>query len=192
MVLSYRNLEMLSLQQDEKVADDDIKWIQKKSGEKALKIAFPVFTAIMLIAIVYTLIYEKEFQLFYFLAFVFFGFLSIESLKPQKVYACYGTIIDKTVRCARISGRGSVYLPYEKTEEIGASKHRFTLSETVEEFFYCTVEIDGRIYENVCCLEKDFPKINIGDRVIIANDNSYQCPVVYKCFAKKKNNSFSR
>lgn len=191
MVLSYRNLEWLSSEQDEKVTDDDIKMIQKKSGETALKIVFPVFSVIILIAIVYTWIYEEEFPLIYILVFIFFGFLSIGVLKPKEVYACYGTIIDKTVRCAKISGRGSIYLPYEKTEEIGTYKHKFTLSETVEEFFYCTVEIDGRIYENVCCLGKDFPKIDIGDKVIIANDDSYQCPVVYKCIAKKKNNSFS-
>lgn len=184
MILSYWNLKMLSSLQDEKVSDDEIKMIQKKSGEKALKICFPVLSVIMLIAIVYSLVYEKEFQLFYVLAFVFFGFLSIGSLKHKEECACYGTIINKTVRCAKISGRGSGYLPYEKTEEIGTFKHKFTLSETVEEFFYCTVEINGQIYENVCCLRKDFPNIDIGDRVIIANDDSYQCPVVYKCFAK--------
>lgn len=184
MVLSYWNLKTLSSLQDEKVTDDEIKMIQKKSGEKALKIVFPVLSVIMLIAIVYTWIYEEEFQLFYILVFVFFGFLSIESLKHKEVCVCYGTIIDKTARCAKISGRGSVYLPYEKTEEIGTFKHKFTLSATVEEFFYCTVEINGQIYENVCCLRKDFPNINIGDRVIIANEDSYHCPVVYKCFSK--------
>ena len=72
MVLSYWNLEMLSSLQNEKVTDDEIKMIQKKSGETALKIFFPVFSVILLIAIVYSLVYEKEFPLFYILAFAFF------------------------------------------------------------------------------------------------------------------------
>ncbi len=186
MILSYWNLKTLSSLQDEKVTDDEIKMIQKKSGERALNIFFPVFSAILFISIIYSLFYEKEFPLFYILAFAFFLTLSIESLKHKEKYACYGTVIGKTVRCAKISGRGSVFLPYEKTEETGTFRHKFTLSETVCEFFYCTVEINGQIYENVCCLSKDFPIIDIGDRVIIANDDSYDCPVVYKCFAKDK------
>ena len=89
-------------------------------------------------------------------------------------------------RCAKLSGKTICYLPFEKTVEAGTYKHRITLTETVYDYYYCTVEIDGQIYENVCCKDKDYKEIDIGERIIIANDDIYRCPVVYKFSDKTK------
>ena len=100
-------------------------------------------------------------------------------LKEKKTCACYGIVINKTIRCAEVHGRGSVYVPFEKTEADGTYKHKYTLFRTICDFYFCTVEINGVIFENVCCCEKDFSKINIGDRVIIAIEDGYNTPVIY-------------
>lgn len=71
MQLHYFDLEILSLQQDEKVTDNDIKIIQKKSGQKTMKICFPVLSIIILIAIIYSLVFENEFPLFTFYSLFF-------------------------------------------------------------------------------------------------------------------------
>jgi len=186
MILYYNELEALSSQQEEKITEDERKCIQKKNGDKALKIFFPVFSVILLIASVCSFIFDQEFPLFYILVLVFLGLpMSVDSLNRKEICACYGTVTKKTVRCAKVSGRGSVYLPYEKTAEIGTFKHKFTLSETVYEFFYCDIEINGQVYEHVCCKSKDFPDIEIGERIIVANEDGYRCPVIYKGIAKE-------
>lgn len=105
--------------------------------------------------------------------------MSVSLLKHKELPACYGTVNDKTVRCAKVSGRGKVYIPFENTQKTGTFKHKYSLSQTVCEFYYCTVEINGQVYENVCCNSNDFPKIHIGDRVLISNDIGYNLPVVY-------------
>ena len=43
MILFYWDLKTLSSMQNEKVTDDEIKMIRKKSGERALKIFFLFF-----------------------------------------------------------------------------------------------------------------------------------------------------
>lgn len=173
-------VEALSSHQDEKVTDAELKMIQKKSGTKAMIICFSIFSVIILIAIIYTFVEEKEFPIFYILVFIFLCLpMTINSLRNKEMYACYGTVTDKTVRCAKLH-KSHVYLPFEETKEIGTYKHKYTLSETVCEYYYCTVEINGKIYDNVCCYKKDFKKINVGDRVLISNNIGF-CPVVYKC-----------
>ena len=184
MKLYDSNVETLSLHQDEKVTDDELKMIQKKSGTKAMIICFSIFSVIILIAIIYTFVEEKEFPIFYILVFIFLCLpMTINSLRNKEMYACYGTVTDKAVRCAKLH-KSHVYLPFEETKEIGTYKHKYTLSKTVCEFYYCTVEINGNIYDNVCCYKKDFQKINVGDRVLISNNISF-CPVVYKCSSEK-------
>lgn len=184
MVLYCRDVKTYSSLQDENITDDEMKIIEKKSGDKGMKISFLFISVFALISAAYMVVCEKEFPLFYLLVFLFFLPVSIDACKHKETCACYGTVVDKTVRCAKLSAR-RVYLPYAKTEEIGTFKHKFTLSATVYEFFYCTVEINGQIYENVCCLRKDHPIIDIGDRVIIANDDIYHCPVIYKVSRKQ-------
>ena len=187
MTLSYIDVIMLSSSQEEKVSSDEIKMIYKKSGEKALKIFFTVFSVISFTGGVLTVIFDKEFPLFYLLVFIFFSLpMTIDSFKKKEVYACYGVVVDKTVRCAKLSGKTICYLPFEKTVEAGTYKHRITLTETVYDYYYCNVEIDGQIYENVCCKDKDFKEIDIGERIIIANDDIYRIPVVYKFSDKTK------
>ena len=154
--------------------------IEKKSGTKAMKICFPIFSVIVLIAIVYSFIIEKEFPIFYILFFIFLCLpMSIDLFKEKKIYACYGVVTDKIVRCAEVHGRGSAYVPFEKTEAEGTYKHKYTLFRTICDYYYCTVEINGEVFENVCCYEKDFSKLNIGDRIIITLEEGYNMPVIY-------------
>ena len=179
MTLSVFDLECFSSYKNE-VTSDDLKMVEKKSGDRAMKIGFPIFSVILLIAIIYTFVVEKEFPLFYILVFLLLSLpMSVSLLKQKKTYACYGIVADKTVRCAEVHGRGKFYVPYEKTEPEGTYKHKYTLFRTISDYYYCAVEINGEIYENVCCCEKDFKSINIGDKVVIALDDVYNTPVIY-------------
>ena len=187
MKLDYFSIKTLSSLQNDKVTDDDLKMVQKKNGERSLKICFPILSVIVLIVIIYTWVVETEFPLFYILFFIFLCLpMTVNSLKNKEMYACYGTVTDKIVRCAKVSGRGNRYLPFEKTEEVETCKHKYTFLDTVSEFYYCTVEINENIYDNVCCYRKDFQKINVGDRVIISYESCYLRPVVYKRTGKQK------
>ena len=107
--------------------------------------------------------------------------MTIESYKHKELYACYGIVKEKNVRCARISGRGHIFMPYENTVELGTYKNKYTLSQTVCEYYFCTVEINKNIYENICCDRKDFSKINEGEKVVIYFDDIYSFPVIYSC-----------
>lgn len=180
MKLSVFDLTRFSSSQNDKATNDDLKMIEKKSGKKAMKVCFPIFSMIVLIAIVYTFVSEREFPLFYILVFVFLCLpMSIGLFKEKKICACYGVVTSKTVRCAEVHGRGSVYVPFEKTKAEDTYKHKYTLFRTICDYYFCTVEINGEVFENVCCCEKDFSRINIGDRVVIALDDSYNTPVIY-------------
>ena len=180
MKLSVFDLTRFSSDYSDKVASDDLKMVEKKSGIKAMKICFPIFSIIVLIAAIFSFISQKEFPLFYILVLVFLCLpMSIGLFKKKKPCACYGIVTYKTVRCAEVHGRGSVYVPFEKTEAEGTYKHKYTLFRTICDHYFCTVEIDGEIFENVCCCAKDFLKINIGDKVIIALDDSYNMPIIY-------------
>ncbi len=181
MKLVAMNIEIFASRQEEKVTKAEIQAIQKKNGNKALKICFPILSVIMLIVIVYSLIWGDEFPLFYLL---FFGCLclpmTIGMLREPEPIACYGVVTAKNERCAKLSGKGNLYMPFEKTEKIGTYRHKYTLFQTVGEFYYCSVEINGQVYENVCCYRKDYPHIEIGDSVILANEGGYyNTPVVY-------------
>lgn len=178
MKLNDIYLKALSSAQYEKVTEEDQKIVDKKSGERSFRICFPILSVIILIAIVYSFVVEKEFPLLHILFFSFLCLpMTIYSFKNKKKCACYGSIVDKTVRCAKVSGRGRVYLPFEMTEEEGTYNN--TLSGNVCDYYFCTVNIDGETFENVCCYRKDFNDINIGDRVVTALEDSYDLPVVY-------------
>lgn len=182
MKLYEWNIKMLAQQQSDKVNDAEINIIKKKSGHNALRFYVPLFTVILFIAIPFSWVAEHEIPVFYILVFVLlFLPLSLNLLKKGEVYACYGVVTDKTIRCAKVSGRGSRFLPYEKTEETGTYKRKYSLFYTVCDFYYCTVEINGQIYENVYCKGEDFPKINVGDTVIISINAADDVPVIYAC-----------
>lgn len=182
MKLHYVDLVRLSLQQNEKVTANDIKIIRKKSGKKSFKICFSILSIILIIFIPYYWITENEVPLFFVLFFLFLCLpMTIESYKHKELYACYGIVKEKTVRCARISGRGRIFMPYENTVELGTYKHKYTLSQTVCEYYFCTVEINENIYENICCDRKDFSKINEGEKIVIYLNDIYNFPVIYSC-----------
>ena len=169
----------------EELPETEIKMLYKKSGKKSFKISFSILSIIMIISIPYYWITEKEIPLLFILFFVFLCLpMTIESFKPKDLYACYGIVKEKTVRCARVSGRGRVFIPYENTVELGTYKHKYTLSQTVCKYYFCTVEINENIYENICCDRKDFSKINEGEKVVIYFDDIYNFPIIYSCSNK--------
>lgn len=179
MKLSFSDLEAIAESQENTITADEIKTIFKKSGEKGLKVFFRVLSVIILAASICSWIWKREFPLFCMAFFFFCQFMSENTCQLKNLSACYGTVVDKTVRCARLSS-STIYLPFEKTAEAGTFKHRFSLSKTVQDFYFCSVEINGQIFEHVCCYRKDYPNLRIGDKVIVAND-TYLCPVVYGC-----------
>ena len=187
MTLRSDDLKALSAAQEEPIPAEEFRHIQKKSGERAIRILFTVLSVLLVIASAGSFLADREFPLFYILVLAFLTLpMCMDSYRNRKKNpcACYGTVVQKTVRCARISGKASVYLPYHKTSEPGTFKHKFTLSATTVDYFFCHVEINGQVYENVCCQSKDFQDISVGDRVIVANDEIYLCPVIYRLSVK--------
>ncbi len=183
MKLCTYNFIMITLNQKEKISNDDIKMLYRKSGKKSFKICCSILSIIMIIAIPYYCISEKEVPFFFILFFTLFWLpMTISSYKSYKgdMYACYGIVKGKCIRYAKKLSRGApLIIPYENTVELGTFKHKYTLFQTICEYYFCTVEIDGIVYENVCCNKNDFSKINEGNKVIIYYTYTY--PVVYAC-----------
>lgn len=178
MKLNEDNFNAIVKKQENKVTKEEMKLLKNKRRNKWFRIFFSVVSVIMVIAILFILIAEIEVSLFPVLIFLCLCLLiTISNYRGinKELCACYGIVREKYIRCAK--GREVGYLPSEQTVETAAPPEH-TSNEPVTKFHYCTVEIDGEIYENVRCDTKDFPKINIGDKVLISFSD-WGFPVVY-------------
>ena len=100
--------------------------------------------------------------------FTAFIALLIPCLRHRKIFACRAVVIEKKERWAKVSGRNDpAVMPYCETEGADPSKCRTHLFYSLKSYYFCTVNINGEIFENVCCYEKDFDKIKSGDTVVI-------------------------
>lgn len=94
--------------------------------------------------------------------------------------ACYGTVVSKEIRHATVTVRNApAILPYEKTKA-GEAKKYFGICLSDMSYFYCCVEINGEVYDNIPCYYNEFTKINIGDRILVANNLSGE-HVIFAC-----------
>lgn len=183
MILYESNFIFLISSLNEKISDKELKTIHKKNGDNTFRICFLILSVIMITVIPYSWIVNKEFPLFYILFFYFLCLpMTIDSFKSKEEYACYGIVKDKTIRCARITSRSTpAFMSFDNTVEKGTYKHKLTLSSSVCDYYFCSVEINGTVYDNICCNDKDFKAINEGDKVIVYLYKLYSTPVVYAC-----------
>lgn len=129
MKLCNYNFIMITLNQKEKMSDNDIKMLYRKSRKKLFKTCCSILSIIMVIVIPYYWISEKEVPFFFILFFSIFCLpMTISSYKSYKgdMYACYGIVKGKCIRYAKKLSRGApLIIPYENTVELGTFKHNF-------------------------------------------------------------------
>lgn len=184
MTLYAYQLPALAAGQAEQVTDADIRYIRRRSGHSALRICIPLFTGIMLVSSLFLWMSEREFPLFQILALVFlFIPLSVKVLKEKQISACYAIVTEKNERWAEAKSRYEINLsgidiPYETTHEINADMPKSGLFRTICRLHFCTVEIDGQIFAHVRCDEREYKRIQVGDKVIIT-DAKYAIPSVF-------------
>lgn len=174
--ISYFEVTTLALQQEKQgvsVSEADIEMLNKKVGYKRSVISMIICIIFTSICAVLGLIVKSLF------IFLFLGILSLvcygilrSNIENKISIAWHGTVVSKEIRHASVGGRNiSTILPYAKTEAGEAKKH-FGICSSDMSYFYCSVEINGKVYDNVPCYYNEFKKINIGDRILVANNLS--------------------
>lgn len=163
------------------VSEADIDMLNKKIGYKRSVVGMIICIIFTSVCAVLGLIMKELF------IFVFLGILMIiccaifrDDVENKISIACYGTVVSKEIRHASVGGRNiPTILPYAKTEAGEAKKH-FGICSSDMSYFYCSVEINGTVYDNIPCYYNEFTKINIGDRIIVANNLSGD-HVIFAC-----------
>lgn len=163
------------------VSEADIDMLNKKIGYKRSVVGMIICIIFTSVCAVLGLIMKELF------IFVFLGILMIiccaifhDDVENKISIACYGTIISKEIRHASVGGRNiPTILSYEKTEA-GESKKHFGICSSDMSYFYCSIEINGTVYNNIPCYYNEFTKINIGDWILVAN-NLLGEHVVFAC-----------
>lgn len=173
------DIEIINLQTTSQVSDEDIKKIDRKSGHsrnRNLSIFLQILTTVFVICSL--LFYPKGIVASCLLFIVTLPKL-ISCIKNRKIHACYAVVTDKKERWGKVGGKNNpTVMPYSQTDCIGSSNQKHHLTYDIKSFYFCTVEIYGEIFENVCCFGKDYDKINVGDTVVISGNTGI--PIVYE------------
>ena len=182
--ISYFEITTLALQQEKQgvsVSEEDIEMLNKKVGYKRSVVSMIICIIFTSICAILGLIMKELF------IFLFLGILSLicygilrSNIENKISIACYGTVVSKEIRHASVGGRNiPSIMPYEKTEAGEAKKH-FGICSSDMSYFYCSVEINGEVYDNVPCYYNEFIKIGVGDKIFVANNLSGE-HVVFAC-----------
>lgn len=185
MKLKCTDIEGMYLEHPSEVSSEDIKMINQKTQSKKLIIDNIVLLAVFAIGLIVSLIYSPK-TILPCLAFVLIMvYVLIDDLKKRNVTACYAVVTEKKERWAAENAKKKPHtMPYEKTDSVGSSNRKQHLFYNIRSYYFCTVEINGEIFENVCCFDNDYDKINVGDTVVIGGNMSE--PIVFECTASKK------
>lgn len=154
--------------QAQKVSDSEISMIKKKTRYNKTRFSLFLFTAILIFLVIYSLFSKTDTGLLPMtcVALIFCLPTTIITLKKKTIHYCYATVTEKKTRYAKKQSRFSPSYPaYAITESEESVKQKPNLFYAV---YYCTIEINGREYENICCYAKDFANIGIGDKVILS------------------------
>lgn len=156
--------------QAQKVSDREISMIKKKTRYNKTRFSLFLFTAILIFLVIYSLFSKTDTGLLPItcVALIFYLPVTIITLKKKTIHYCYATVTEKKTRYAKKQSRSSAsdsYPAYANTESEESVKQKQKLFYAV---YYCTIEINGREYENMCCYAKDFANIEIGDKVILS------------------------
>ena len=185
MKLQCTDIEKMYLEHTSEVSSADIKMINEKTQSKKLIIDNIVLLAVFVIGLILSLIYSHK-TIFPCLVFVLIMvYVLYDDLKKRNVTACYAVVIEKKERWAAENAKKTPHtIPYEKTDSVGSSNRKQHLFYNIRSYYFCTVEINGVIYENVCCFDKDYDRINVGDTVVIGGNTSL--PIIYERTASEK------
>lgn len=156
--------------QTQKVSDKEISTIKKKIRYNKTRFSLVLFTAILIFLVIYSIFSKTDTGLLPMtcVALIFYLPATISTLKKKTIHYCYATVTEKKTRYAKKQSRSSAsasYPAYAETESEESVRQKPNLFYAV---YYCTIEINGREYENVCCYAKDFANIGIGDKVILS------------------------
>ena len=176
--LNCSDVKLEYLKFPSQISNEDIKNIDIKSGHSR-KLRLLIACCIsFLCAAVYSIFYAPKMIVCSFMLTVFLFALLIPCLRHWKIFACRAVVTEKKERWAKVSGRNDpAVMPYCETEGEDPSKCRTHLFYSLKSYYFCTVNINGEIFENVCCYEKDFDKIKSGDTVVIGGNTGI--PIVY-------------
>lgn len=164
------------------VSEEEIDMLNKK-------ISYKRSVAGMIICIIFTSVFAviglimKELFIFVFLGILMIICCAVfrDDAENKISAACYGTVVSKEVRHAACTQRNMPsVMPYGKTEAGEAKVKRFSICSGDVNYFYCCIEINGKVYNNIPCCYDEFTKINIGDRILVANNLSGD-HVVFAC-----------
>ncbi|MDE6788866.1 MAG: hypothetical protein K2J47_06030 [Ruminococcus sp.] len=163
------------------VSEADIDMLNKRVGYKRSVVGMTICIILTSVCVVLGLIMKELF------IFVFLGILLLiccgirhDTIENKISVACYGTVVSKEIRHASVGGRNiPSIMPYEKTEAGEAKKH-FGICSSDMSYFYCSVEINGTVYDNIPCYYNEFIKIGVGDKILVANNLSGE-HVVFAC-----------
>lgn len=185
MKLKCTDIEEMYLEHPSEVSAEDIKMINKKTQSKKLIIDNIVLLAVFVIGLILSLIYSHK-TILPCTAFVLIMlYVLYDDLKKRNVTACYAVVTEKKERWAIENAKKTPHIiPYEKTDSVGSSNRKQHLFYNIRSYYFCTVEINGEIYENVCCFDNDYNKIEVGDTVVIGGNTGL--PIIYECTASGK------
>lgn len=182
--LSCSDVEKEYLENITQVSEEDIEMINKKSGfNGARKKALFIVILISVGAVICIFISLKLLIMLLILLFLYI-FDLIKILRIKYTPACYAVVTEKKERWSKYNNNTSVK-PYDQTDSVGSANRKEGLTYVVRSYYYCSVDINGEIYDHVCCYAKDYDAINVGDTVVIGGNAGL--PIVYKCCSETEN-----
>ena len=183
--LNCSDVKLEYLKSPSQISDEDIKNIDIKSGHSRKRQFLIACCISFLCAAVYSLFYAPKMFICCFMFIAFMLAQLIPCLRHRKIFACRAVVTGKKERWAKVSGRNDpAVMPYCETESADKTKCRTHLFYSLKSYYFCSVDINGEIFENVCCYEKDFDKIKSGNTVVIGVNTGV--PVVYAIDNKQK------
>ncbi len=183
--LTCSDVENEYLKNTSQVSDEDIKMINKKTRCKERLAETIVLIAIFAAGAVYSLLYSRETLLASCIIVIMLLWVLKKDLKKINVTACYAVVTEKKERWAKENAKKKPHvLPYEQTDCVGSSNRKQHLFYNIRSYYFCSVDINGEVFEYVCCYDKDYDKIGVGDTVVIGGNTGL--PIVYKCEASEK------
>lgn len=178
--LTCSDIENEYLKNTLQVCDEDIKMINQKTRCRESLAENIVLIAIFGAGAVYSLLYSRETLPACCILVLMLLWVLKRELKKQNVTACYAVVTEKKERWAKENAKKKLHvLPYEQTDCIGSSNRKQHLFYNIRSYYFCSVDINGEVFEHVCCYDNDYDKIEVGDTVVIGGNTGL--PIVYRC-----------
>lgn len=177
MKLFPEALEAMSQDPSLAVSDSELRTLKKKVRFGRTRAAIVLFTVILLIAGVWSVFEDTAALPMICLGLVLFIPLTVWALRKKPIHSCRARVTAKETRYAPKQPRSSPpIVPYNDSkspEETAGERDRYY------EVYYCSVEIGGQVFENVCCRPGDYEKIAAGGGAIVSDITAGSEAVVF-------------